>query len=191
MKTTINLSSTVCNYDIGNRNHKLCVCLCVRVCVRACAGLVYDSQMLKHQCTCGDNSSHPEHAGRIQSIWSRLQERGLRGQCEVRHVTHTTWFSNQAISIHDVPTHKKEIILVFWKAWKLNFWLNEFLVEHNLVLCLFDIVIHSIFLVIRVSLMNNATPFPLRNSVRTHHVEEKVFLSVLLFFFSPLFVHSV
>lgn len=45
-------------------------------------GLVYDSQMLKHQCTCGDNSSHPEHAGRIQSIWSRLQERGLRVQCE-------------------------------------------------------------------------------------------------------------
>ncbi|XP_016353006.1 histone deacetylase 7-like [Sinocyclocheilus anshuiensis] len=33
-------------------------------------------------CACGDNSSHPEHAGRIQSIWSRLQERGLRGQCE-------------------------------------------------------------------------------------------------------------
>uniref|UniRef100_A0A8C9S343 Histone deacetylase n=1 Tax=Scleropages formosus TaxID=113540 RepID=A0A8C9S343_SCLFO len=45
-------------------------------------GLVYDSQMLKHQCNCGDNSSHPEHAGRIQSIWSRLQERGLRSQCE-------------------------------------------------------------------------------------------------------------
>uniref|UniRef100_A0A3P8YPG2 Histone deacetylase 7 n=1 Tax=Esox lucius TaxID=8010 RepID=A0A3P8YPG2_ESOLU len=49
----------------------------------AIPGLVYDSQMLKHQCTCGDNSSHPEHAGRIQSIWSRLQERGLRAQCEV------------------------------------------------------------------------------------------------------------
>lgn len=47
-------------------------------------GLVYDSVMLKHQCSCGDNSRHPEHAGRIQSIWSRLQERGLRGQCEVR-----------------------------------------------------------------------------------------------------------
>uniref|UniRef100_A0A8C7EFX2 Histone deacetylase n=1 Tax=Nothoprocta perdicaria TaxID=30464 RepID=A0A8C7EFX2_NOTPE len=45
-------------------------------------GLVYDSVMLKHQCSCGDNSNHPEHAGRIQSIWSRLQERGLRGQCE-------------------------------------------------------------------------------------------------------------
>ncbi|KAM9444722.1 histone deacetylase 7 isoform 1-T2 [Clarias gariepinus] len=49
---------------------------------RFTTGLVYDSQMLKHQCTCGDNSSHPEHAGRIQSIWSRLQERGLRAQCE-------------------------------------------------------------------------------------------------------------
>ncbi|XP_018616055.1 histone deacetylase 7 isoform X2 [Scleropages formosus] len=49
---------------------------------RFTTGLVYDSQMLKHQCTCGDNSSHPEHAGRIQSIWSRLQERGLRSQCE-------------------------------------------------------------------------------------------------------------
>lgn len=40
--------------------------------------------MLKHQCSCGDNSRHPEHAGRIQSIWSRLLERGLRSQCEVR-----------------------------------------------------------------------------------------------------------
>ncbi|KAM4882952.1 histone deacetylase 7 isoform 1-T1 [Thomomys bottae] len=45
-------------------------------------GLVYDSVMLKHQCSCGENSRHPEHAGRIQSIWSRLQERGLRSQCE-------------------------------------------------------------------------------------------------------------
>uniref|UniRef100_A0A7N6BWS4 histone deacetylase n=1 Tax=Anabas testudineus TaxID=64144 RepID=A0A7N6BWS4_ANATE len=45
-------------------------------------GLVYDGQMQKHQCTCGDNSRHPEHAGRIQSIWSRLHERGLRNHCE-------------------------------------------------------------------------------------------------------------
>ncbi|XP_012993566.3 histone deacetylase 7 isoform X3 [Esox lucius] len=50
--------------------------------LRFTTGLVYDSQMLKHQCTCGDNSRHAEHAGRIQSIWSRLQERGLRNQCE-------------------------------------------------------------------------------------------------------------
>lgn len=51
-------------------------------------GLVYDGQMQKHQCTCGDNSRHPEHAGRVQSIWSRLHERGLRNQCEV-WCTHT------------------------------------------------------------------------------------------------------
>ncbi|XP_070698477.1 histone deacetylase 7-like isoform X2 [Pempheris klunzingeri] len=50
--------------------------------LRFTTGLVYDAQMHKHQCTCGDNSRHPEHAGRVQSIWSRLQERGLRSQCE-------------------------------------------------------------------------------------------------------------
>uniref|UniRef100_G3SU19 Histone deacetylase n=1 Tax=Loxodonta africana TaxID=9785 RepID=G3SU19_LOXAF len=44
--------------------------------------LPFTTVMLKHQCSCGDNSRHPEHAGRIQSIWSRLQERGLRSQCE-------------------------------------------------------------------------------------------------------------
>ncbi|XP_026203257.1 histone deacetylase 7-like isoform X2 [Anabas testudineus] len=50
--------------------------------LRFTTGLVYDGQMQKHQCTCGDNSRHPEHAGRIQSIWSRLHERGLRNHCE-------------------------------------------------------------------------------------------------------------
>lgn len=48
------------------------------------AGLVYDTLMQKHQCMCGNSNIHPEHAGRIQSIWSRLQETGLRGQCEVQ-----------------------------------------------------------------------------------------------------------
>lgn len=46
--------------------------------------MVYDTFMLKHQCTCGNTNIHPEHAGRIQSIWSRLQETGLLGKCEVR-----------------------------------------------------------------------------------------------------------
>ncbi|KAG8004559.1 Histone deacetylase 4 [Nibea albiflora] len=50
---------------------------------RFTTGLVYDSLMQKHQCMCGNTNSHPEHAGRIQSIWSRLQETGLRAQCEV------------------------------------------------------------------------------------------------------------
>uniref|UniRef100_A0A8C7BSW7 Histone deacetylase n=1 Tax=Neovison vison TaxID=452646 RepID=A0A8C7BSW7_NEOVI len=49
---------------------------------RFTTGLVYDTLMLKHQCACGSTTSHPEHAGRIQSIWSRLQETGLRGKCE-------------------------------------------------------------------------------------------------------------
>ncbi|XP_023192584.1 histone deacetylase 4 isoform X3 [Xiphophorus maculatus] len=49
---------------------------------RFTTGLVYDSLMQKHQCICGNATIHPEHAGRIQSIWSRLQETGLRAQCE-------------------------------------------------------------------------------------------------------------
>lgn len=51
--------------------------------------------------------------------------------------------------------------------------------ERNLVLCPFDIVIHSIFFVIRVSLINNE----IQALCRTQQVEEKVFLSVLFFFF--------
>lgn len=47
-------------------------------------GVVYDTFMLKHQCMCGNTHVHPEHAGRIQSIWSRLQETGLLSKCEVR-----------------------------------------------------------------------------------------------------------
>uniref|UniRef100_A0A8C5FQM6 Histone deacetylase n=1 Tax=Gadus morhua TaxID=8049 RepID=A0A8C5FQM6_GADMO len=56
---------------------------------RFTTGLVYDSLMQKHQCICGNSTSHPEHAGRIQSIWSRLQERGLRAHCEVGAPGHT------------------------------------------------------------------------------------------------------
>lgn len=50
---------------------------------RVTTGLAYDSLMLKHQCICGDYSSHPEHGGRLQSIWARLQETGLAARCEV------------------------------------------------------------------------------------------------------------
>ncbi|XP_036013562.1 histone deacetylase 9 isoform X4 [Mus musculus] len=45
-------------------------------------GIAYDPLMLKHQCICGSSTTHPEHAGRIQSIWSRLQETGLLSKCE-------------------------------------------------------------------------------------------------------------
>ncbi|XP_067649749.1 histone deacetylase 4-like isoform X3 [Haliotis asinina] len=45
-------------------------------------GLAYDTIMLKHQCTCGNNMNHLEHAGRIQSIWARLTDTGLVTRCE-------------------------------------------------------------------------------------------------------------
>jgi hypothetical protein len=51
--------------------------------LRFTTGLVYDNLMLKHQCICGDNQNHPEHGGRLQSIWARLQETGLAQRCEV------------------------------------------------------------------------------------------------------------
>ncbi|XP_076467846.1 histone deacetylase 5-like isoform X2 [Babylonia areolata] len=45
-------------------------------------GLAYDTSMLKHQCSCPNNDSHLEHAGRIQSIWGRLTDVGLVSRCE-------------------------------------------------------------------------------------------------------------
>ncbi|RXG51952.1 Histone deacetylase 4 [Armadillidium vulgare] len=47
----------------------------------ATTGLAYDSAMQSHMCTCGTNDSHPEHGGRIQAIWNRLQETGLAHRC--------------------------------------------------------------------------------------------------------------
>lgn len=59
---------------------------------RVCGpGVVYDTFMLKHQCMCGNTHVHPEHAGRIQSIWSRLQETGLLSKCEVREPPTFSW----------------------------------------------------------------------------------------------------
>ncbi|XP_046651453.1 histone deacetylase 4-like isoform X3 [Daphnia pulicaria] len=43
--------------------------------------LAYDGLMLRHQCMCGSNSAHPEHGGRLQSIWARLQETGAVHRC--------------------------------------------------------------------------------------------------------------
>lgn len=38
--------------------------------------------MLKHGCTCGGNSEHLEHGGRLQSVLARLNEKGLSQQCD-------------------------------------------------------------------------------------------------------------
>lgn len=38
--------------------------------------------MLKHACKCGNNAIHPEHSGRLQSVWARLIETGLARRCD-------------------------------------------------------------------------------------------------------------
>lgn len=50
---------------------------------RYTTALVYDSFMQKHQCNCNDTFQHPEHGGRLQSIWARITETGLAARCEV------------------------------------------------------------------------------------------------------------
>nr|KAF6338095.1 histone deacetylase 9 [Pipistrellus kuhlii] len=57
-------------------------------------GIAYDPLMLKHQCICGNSTTHPEHAGRIQSIWSRLQETGLLNKCE--------WIQGRKASLEEI-----------------------------------------------------------------------------------------
>ncbi|XP_063825987.1 histone deacetylase 4-like [Ostrinia nubilalis] len=46
-------------------------------------GLAYDPLMLKHGCGCGAHApTHPEHGGRLQSVWARLCETGLSARTE-------------------------------------------------------------------------------------------------------------
>ncbi|KAJ8731080.1 hypothetical protein PYW07_004244 [Mythimna separata] len=46
-------------------------------------GLAYDALMLKHGCACGAHApTHPEHSGRLQSVWARLCETGLVARAE-------------------------------------------------------------------------------------------------------------
>ncbi|CAL8340030.1 unnamed protein product [Lota lota] len=91
--------------------------------LRFTTGLVYDAQMQKHQCACGDNSRHPEHAGRVQSIWSRL--RGLRKLCEhirsrkatleelqsVHSETHVVLYGTNPLNRLKLDNHKLAAIL--------------------------------------------------------------------------------
>uniref|UniRef100_A0A673KE10 histone deacetylase n=1 Tax=Sinocyclocheilus rhinocerous TaxID=307959 RepID=A0A673KE10_9TELE len=94
---------------------------------RFTTGLVYDSQMLKHQCACGDNSSHPEHAGRIQSIWSRLQERGLRGQCESIRGRKATLEELQSVHTErHVLLYGTKLLLLIWKVELQQFYMLVF-----------------------------------------------------------------
>ena len=78
------LDSSSCSPHSSNSNltaqHSPPISTGVRL--RFTTGIVYDNLMLKHQCICGDNHNHPEHGGRLQSIWARLQETGLVHRCE-------------------------------------------------------------------------------------------------------------
>ncbi|KAF2365725.1 Histone deacetylase domain [Trinorchestia longiramus] len=56
----------------------------------ATTGFAYDSLMQKHQCICGDNSQHPEHGGRLQAVYERLQDTGLSHACHRLHARKAT-----------------------------------------------------------------------------------------------------
>lgn len=75
-------------------------------------GLTYDSLMLKHQCMCGNYSNHPEHGGRLQSIWARLQETGLAGRCERVHARKAT--------LEEIQTCHTEAHALFFGTSPLN-----------------------------------------------------------------------
>ena len=68
--SSVPLSNHCSNKVVGSGPHRLTT------------GLAFDSLMLKHACICGDNSSHPEHGGRLQSVWARLMETGLVQRCD-------------------------------------------------------------------------------------------------------------
>ncbi|XP_051153151.1 histone deacetylase 4 isoform X4 [Leptopilina boulardi] len=50
---------------------------------RPTTGLAFDQLMMKHACVCGETvRGHPEHGGRLQSVWARLSETGLLQRCD-------------------------------------------------------------------------------------------------------------
>ncbi|XP_050670008.1 histone deacetylase 7-like isoform X2 [Leptidea sinapis] len=61
-------------------------------------GLAYDPLMLKHGCSCGAHApTHPEHGGRLQSVWARLCETGLAARTERTRPRKATFDELQAV----------------------------------------------------------------------------------------------
>lgn len=78
-------------------------------------GIAYDPLMLKHQCICGSSTTHPEHAGRIQSIWSRLQETGLLSKCEViQNWPHSFTYLNKSCKEALIHLGSRRKMLTLW-----------------------------------------------------------------------------
>ncbi|XP_075927737.1 histone deacetylase 4-like isoform X1 [Petromyzon marinus] len=75
-------------------------------------GVVYDTLMVRHQCSCGDDSNHPEHAGRIMAIWARLQQTGLLSKCEV--------IAGRKASLKDIQTVHSELHVLRYGTNPLN-----------------------------------------------------------------------
>lgn len=49
-------------------------------------GIVYEDETLKHDCVCGEVDRHPEHPGRLKSIWTHISaanlvEKSIRIKC--------------------------------------------------------------------------------------------------------------
>lgn len=69
--SSINVNKNNCNEPVNLKSS-----------AKLTTGLAYDHLMLKHTCICGHNGSvHPEHSGRLQSIWARLNEADLVKRC--------------------------------------------------------------------------------------------------------------
>jgi hypothetical protein len=58
-------------------------------------GIVYDTRMLKHECTCKNSKNHIETPDRLKAIYQRLQSRNLLDDCE-------TIKANRLASLDDI-----------------------------------------------------------------------------------------
>ena len=122
---------------------------CLQVCNPNATGLVYDTVMLKHQCSCFNQENHPERAGRLQSIWARLQEVGLVPRCQR--------IKSRRAQLQEIQSVHRSVLLLF------IFFSSLFL--HQLVLLPFSSSVvfssFSVFLSYSVEIVyiSSGTPF--------------------------------
>ena len=73
---------------------------------RYTTGIVYDKIMLKHECTCGNQSNHLETPNRIKSIWNRFKANNIHDECEL--------VKSKLATISDLLTcHNEQYSLIF------------------------------------------------------------------------------
>jgi len=71
--------------------------------------------MLKHACVCGETvRGHPEHGGRLQSVWARLSETGLLQRCDR--------IRSRKATLEEIQTcHSEAHALLFGESYSFNF----------------------------------------------------------------------